>query len=297
MAGKAPELAFNTRHGLPHPQWAKLKEQVLTIDDVNTQRDAWRSAAEAWLTKLAEAISEDTVVFASSRVLLVGSSDAKPLITFAEKTIDQIDRLLSGVGSIDRCGPHVIIVFDSPERYYDYIDYFHTENRDYGGSGGMFIDSDYTHIVIGPGSQFQRSTIAHELTHDYLAKRDLPRWLEEGLAQLIESHAASIILFAIDRELQQRQQTHWSAASLETFWSGEAFSAPGESQELAYKLAFVLIQNIITDAGELTAAFVREAHCSDAGEAAALTVLGHSLADYVSAFLGPGDWVPRPPER
>lgn len=140
------------------------------------------------------------------------------------KTLVNIDRLLDGIGTVERRGPHVIIVFDNRGRYYDYVDYFHTEDREYGGSAGMFFRHGYPHIVVGPGEPWsRRSTIAHELTHDYLSGRELPLWLDEGLAQQ-----------------QQRHKARSSVSGLRPFWSGEAFSMPDESQELAYQLALIV---------------------------------------------------------
>ncbi len=287
-------LSFEIHNGLPHARWAKVSKRVATIADANAQEAAWRSAAETWLTNLAEALSKSVIVFVSKRVLLLGSPEAEPLTSFAERTILHVDRLLDGIGSVERRGPHVIVAFDNIRRFYDYVDYFHTESGEYGGAAGMFVDRGYPHIVVGPGELWsRRSTIAHELTHDYLSSHELPLWLEEGLAQLIEHHAVSTSSFVLDREQQQRHQALWSVSGLSPFWSGEAFSMADESQELAYQLALVLVRSIISDAEKQVAEFVRQAHYSDAGDGAAQQVLGHSLADYVGAFLGPGKWTPQ----
>ncbi len=243
---------------------------------------------EAWLTDLARALSVDTMVYASERVLLLGSAAAESLTVFAEKTLVYIDRLLDGIGSIERRGPHVIVVFDSIERYYDYVDYYYTESGEYGTSSGLFINRGYPHIVIGPWEPLsRRSAIAHELTHDYLCSLELPQWIEEGLAQLVEQYAAGTQSAVLNREHRQRHRDHWSSAGLESFWSGEAFGMPDESQELAYQLALTLVRAIISESGEKAAEFVRQAHYSDAGEAAAQQVLGQSIVDYIDGFIGP----------
>ena len=280
-------LAFERHYGLPHPCWESFAKRLDKLD-AEAQQVAWRAAVETWLTELARALSVDAMVYASERVLLLGSAAAEPLTTFAEKTLVYVDRLLDGIGSVERSSPHVIIVFDSIERYYDYVDYYHTESGEYGASAGMFVNHGYPQTVVGPGEPSdRRATIAHELTHDYLSNLELPRWIEEGLAQLVEQYAAGYQSAGLNREQQQRHRDHWSSAGLEPFWTGEAFGMPDESQELAYQLALTLIRSIISDAAEKTAEFVRQAHYSDAGEAAAQQVFGHSLVDYVGAFTGP----------
>jgi hypothetical protein len=190
-------------------------------------------------------------------------------------TLDHIDRLLDRVGALDRGGPHVIVVLDSDERHYDYIDCFRAEDGAYGSSAGTCVTRGYVHIVVGPGdASSRRSTIAHELTHVYLTGHDLPLWLEEGLAQLVQEHAAGE-RFHLTREDQREHREHWSASGLEPFWCGDAFSMPDESQRLAYQLAHVLVRSIISDRGRRAAEFVREARFGDAGEGAARHVLGH----------------------
>ncbi len=60
-----------------------------------------------------------------------------------------------------------------------------------------------------------------------------------------------------------------------------------EISELAYELALTFVRNIISDAGDKAAEFVRQANYADAGEAAAQQVLGCSIVDFVDDFLGP----------
>ncbi len=286
----SPDLlpSFEIHYGLPHPCWKRFTPRVESLADPGAQENSWRLAAEAWLTKLARALSDDTTVFASERVLLVGSPAAESLTMFAEKTILYIDRLLKGIGSTERRGPHVIIVFEKTERFFDYVDYYHREDGAYSGSTAMFLsNTGYPHIVVGSGQTFRRSSIAHELTHDYLASRELPLWIEEGLAQLVEQHAVGTQRSFLNREQKQRHYDQWSRSGLDLFWSGEAFSMPDEISELAYELALTFVRNIISDAGDKAAEFVRQANYADAGETAAQQVLGCSIGDFVEDFLGP----------
>jgi hypothetical protein len=286
-------LSFTRHQGLPHPQWEHFAPDAAEAGCATAEKTSWRPFAEEWLVTLAKAISEEAMVFAAPRVLLLGAPADEPLIGFAERTISHLDHVLEGVGAFEPGAPCAIIVFNDHERYYDYVDYFHREDGAYGASAGMFIDGGYPHIAVGPGEPWLRkAVIAHELTHNALHHLAIPRWLNEGMAQLVEEQLAGAARGQLDREMIERHDAYWREHGLETFWSGEAFGANDERQELAYHLALALTRSIISHERKSAADFVRTAHRYDCGECAARHFLGKSLSNYVSAILGPGAWTP-----
>ena len=79
---------------------------------------------------------------------------------------------------------------------------------------------------------------------------------------------------------------------LTDFWSGESFFAADERQKASYQLSEVLTRLILDGRNASRfGEFVGAAERADGGEGAALSVLGYSLNDAVSKFLGPGRWL------
>ncbi|MHC4211183.1 MAG: hypothetical protein ACYSWT_15880 [Planctomycetota bacterium] len=292
VAAEGSSLSFELHNGLPQPKWAAFGSAIEKLEE-SEQAAAWSRAVQRWLTELASALSPDAVVFATEDLLFLANRERDALFKFAANVLIHLDRLLEGIGSSSRPWPHVVVVFAEDERFYDYIDYFVGEEGEYGGLAGMFVRRGYPHVVCAPGAQWaNRSTIAHELTHDYLQFLDLPLWLEEGLTQTIQERLAGDSLARVDRELQREHIKHWCTHTLDPFWSGSGFYAAGDEQRLSYELALILLRSILLKDRKKAAQFVRRAHWSDAGEAAAQETLGSSLAEVASAFLGPGDWAP-----
>jgi hypothetical protein len=292
MPGEDDSLSFDLHNGLPQPQWATFRAVIDNLDEAE-QAAAWQRAAEHWLTELASALSTQAFVFATDNLLLLANRECEPLVAFTANVLSHLDHLLEGIGGSCRSRPHVVVVFSDLERFYDYIDYFYSEEGDYGGAAGMFLGREYPHVVSAPGAQWSvHSTIAHELTHDYLHMLELPLWLEEGLTQTIEERLAGSVCAVVNREMQREHVQYWSEQTLNAFWSGSGFHAADDEQRLSYELALILLRSILLQDRKQAAQFVRRAHWSDAGEAAAQETLGTSLAEFASSFLGDGDWAP-----
>jgi hypothetical protein len=137
--------------------------------------------------------------------------------------------------------------------------------------------------------------LTHELTHNLLRSLPLPVWLNEGLAMLFEQDVAGGFRPPVTREGADLHRSYWNAATIQEFWRGDSFSNP-EVQELAYGLARILLDFIVTDLQPTPPDFrdfVLHADRKDGGEAAARNFLGVELSDLVSTFLGPGKWAPK----
>ncbi len=283
--------------GLPRPQWDDLDRLVEALPE-SEQDAAWDSVLRTWLATLATALSDSATVFAGNGLLLLAScsdDQGEQLHSFGVRTVSRIRTLLKGLPPVDEAWTPVVLVFADVEQFYDYISFFHAQEGEYGAVGGMFVSSvGYPHVVVGPGEPWMRhATIAHELTHDYLFGRELPLWLEEGLTQTVEETALGAPLFVLDRELRDRHRRFWSSHGLDQFWSGEAFRMPSDFQEFSYQLALVLLRAICSHHAKHVGDFVGQAKWQDAGESAAVSVLGDRLSRFASDFLGEGAWSPR----
>jgi hypothetical protein len=186
-----------------------------------------------------------------------------------------------------------VLLFSTPDSYHRYVAYYYPEYGVYGLSGGMFLSEGGGHIALPwQGFRTAEPVLAHELTHAALSGRRLPRWLDEGLAVAFEQANYPHPDRETPFERQRKHRAFWTEASLQRFWSGEAFFDPDEHQPNSYELAQTLVAGLSTER-ERFLAFVAQAARGDSGEAAARAVLGFSLSEAVGAYLGEGDWAPR----
>ena len=134
--------------------------------------------------------------------------------------------------------------------------------------------------------------LAHELTHNSVVHLRLPLWLNEGLAVLFQSTASEWHRDILEGDLRDRHVAFWNPDNIQRFWSGVSFGEPGESVELSYSLAEILVRLLLDQPGEF-GAFVQHAKWDDAGQTAALDCLGRDLGQVAGTFLGEGNWRPQ----
>lgn len=288
---------IETVHGLPHPLWERIDRRICTLDH-SVQAKQWQSAIESWLERVAAAIGGDATVHACEDVRLLASCKHDRGKLLAQWSAAAISRIVDGVGehrTPDMIGPRVILVFGDHERYYDYIDRYYGDGE-HPSSGGVCLHIGYVHVVIGHGDlEARQQILAHELTHLALAPLDVPVWVNEGIAQVMEGVLTEAAWFTMSRELLREHQRHWQEHGLDGFWSGESFGQTGDSQRLSYHLAEILIRNILAKQKSQVIEFIQQACWQDAGNKAALGCLGRPLSDLATEFLGPGEW--SPPDR
>jgi hypothetical protein len=141
------------------------------------------------------------------------------------------------------------------------------------------------------------ATIAHEMTHSCLEHLPLPLWLNEGLAVNTEERLTGVkpSLLTPDR-LHDKLRRFWSVVSIQEFWSGRSFDRPGDSNQLSYALARIIVEQLAKDWGPFRE-FVLRADRADAGAAAARECLGLDLGSIVTVLLEretPKSWSPDP---
>jgi hypothetical protein len=166
-------------------------------------------------------------------------------------------------------------------------------------TGGVCLHRDgYTHFAFPTTNYFSYSSVlVHELTHACLTQRPIPAWLNEAIAMRMEETLCGTRTFLLDRELYGRHVAYWDVDTIQTFWSGESWQIPGDSNELSYNLAQILWRKIENDIGasrEAIMKFIATANARDGGEAACRSVFKMNLADLITSFLGKGKWKPAP---
>jgi len=134
--------------------------------------------------------------------------------------------------------------------------------------------------------------LAHELTHNCVVHLKLPLWLNEGLAEMFERTVADARDPVLDYDLKERHLAFWNSETIQEFWSGISFQKPGDSNQLSYSLAQIVLSLLLEKPGDW-GSFLKQAQWGDAGQTAAMDCLGTDLGEVMSTFLGEGDWRPR----
>jgi hypothetical protein len=159
-------------------------------------------------------------------------------------------------------------------------------------SGGCLLAKGYVHIAAPYEPFGLRPMLAHELTHNCVVHLKLPLWLNEGLAMLFQRAVAGMRRPLLDYELKERHLAFWNPENIQEFWSGISFRKPGDSNELSYSLAEIVLTLLLEQRGDW-GAFLKQAEWGDAGQTAAMDCLGTDLGNVMATFLGEGDWRPR----
>lgn len=297
--------SFIDANGLPVLDWGAVHAWVDTIPDPAERASAWASCEVAWLGHLAAALGPHYRMSQKGQVLLVSSLDGRmagATITFVEKTLQRVLRVLDGIGQQPAWGHDILIAFDDDETYYRYLAHYYTEAGEFAGSGGVFISKGCGHFAtIKDDLRSVEPVIAHELTHSCLSHLNIPAWLNEGLAVNTERRLCpppgDVFGHRLSpRQMHLRHQRFWGTTEIQEFWSGKSFLRADEGNELSYDLARILVAQLAGD-WQCFRSFVLAADAGDSGNAAALAHLGMGLADAAAALLEqPADacWAPDP---
>jgi hypothetical protein len=230
----------------------------------------------------------------SPQFILLTALDADlsgEILDFAERTLDQIRAGLKDAAWNSGHGKHVILLFLEEDDYYQYVSYFHRDGT-HPTSGGCLIYKGYVHIAAPYEPFGLRQMLAHELSHNCVVHLKLPLWLNEGLAMMFQRAIAGTRRPVLDYELKERHLAFWNPENIQEFWSGISFQKPGDSNELSYSLAEIMLTLLLEQPGDW-GAFLKQAQWGDAGQTAAIECLGTDLGAVMSTFLGEGDWRPR----
>ncbi|MBU6402954.1 MAG: hypothetical protein KGS61_21750 [Verrucomicrobia bacterium] len=287
------EDAFVRADGFQRPNWDRIRALAAAVPPECLDA-AWSEVATQWVQRLRADLGGRYHVAQSGRFLLL--SELEPgtvheLIGVAARTLDLVQQVLGESERPPGWGKRVILLFTELDDYYQYVSYFCRDGTN-PASGGMLIRKDYIHVAAPyEDGRYIRQTLAHELTHAAVVQLPLPRWLNEGLAVTVQKRIAKSGVPALDADLRDEHVAFWNEDRIQSFWAGTSFYEPGESNKLSYSLAEILVSLLSADP-EKFVNFVRSAQATDAGQTAALDVLGVSLGDTVATFLGEGNWRP-----
>lgn len=280
----------------PRPQWEEIATRV-TKGAPKDEHSTWWRIAEHWLKQHCAAAGRSYWYTRSENFLLASPLEKRPaanLIAFAEKARRGIARALEGLAATNGLGPHVILVFDTEDEYYEYIAPFYPDGGHYAVSSGVHLNPGYGHFALPRRDpDLLETVVAHELTHALVSHLPLPAWLNEGMAVNLESSLCPRYARKLDLNWLERHQRWWDGDAVQDYWSGQAFHRPDKLSELSYELAWVTVRSLAEDYG-LFRQFASEASFEDAGQSASLKHFGHGLGMHFQPVLGEGDWEPNP---
>jgi hypothetical protein len=275
-------------HGFPIADWTKVQAWVDALPEPRRAK-AWAACERAWLLHFRDALgadfhlqeSEDAAVLSSLRPQV-----AQVTLDFIGRTARRIGAVLDGIATFAPWGKDILIAFDNDESYYRYVAYYYPDRGEFASSGGMCIDTGCTHYVTVKTELRQvEATIVHEMTHGSVAHLPIPLWLNEGLAVNTEQRLAGAGQPRhTPEQMHDKHRRFWSVVSIQEFWSGHSFQAPGDANTLSYDLARIIVEQLARDWPAFTR-FVLGAKQEDAGAAAAHEHLGLDLGELVTTLL------------
>jgi hypothetical protein len=292
---------LHIKEGFCHPDWAAISAIIEKSLPESEWNSAWEAASRSWIDRVKNRLGNDYQVYETANFMILSEAPMSVIKDACRSYEDSRKRILSslgGVASDEGYGKHVVMMFASLDDYYGYITYFYPEGESPMSGGVCLSGEGYVHFAF-PTTEYSsyRTVLVHELTHGCLGHLPMPRWLNEALAMRMEQVICGSDIFHLDQEVYDKHIGHWSAETIQQFWTGESWEIPGDSFELSYNLAQVVWRKIEVDLAvphpEMLQ-FILDAHFEDAGEAACQAIFDLSLGDLVMDFLGEGAWAPTP---
>jgi hypothetical protein len=286
--------AFEFCEGYSRPNWKVIAPSIQERVSTANVGEAWTEAAIQWGLRLRSDLGQGYHLRRSGEFLLLSEQEtvaAEEFLSFAEQTLELIHDSLRDAAWQTGQGKHVILLFTEEDDYYQYVSYYYRDGV-HPASGACLIHRDYVHIAMAyrDGRHIRRA-LSHELVHNCVVHLHLPLWLNEGLAVAFDRRMAERSAPIIDHDLRDRHLAFWNAVNIQKFWSGVSFREPGDSNELSYSLAEILVNLLVGHSADFVA-FLKQADRNDAGQTAAVDVLESDLGQVATTFLGEGDWRP-----
>lgn len=290
--------------------WKWLDEQGPR--SASDREDLVAEVTRDWAACLAEELGGNYRVHETKHYLCIAElpeAEVARALRFAEHAETRVHDFLGDVAWRGHAR-HLLLLIHEEDDYDSYVAQFYDEGT-YSASIGIAINDGYPHIAVHFVDWHQAlKTLVHELSHACVTHLNLPRWLDEGIAQTIEKRVGDVpppeymtdaeAIWSIQSgwippvmwgELAERHHEFWNEENIQSFWAGTIFSEPGDATELSYSLAEVLVNLIAQDFGNWLD-FVSRAQWGDSGQTAALDCFGTGLGEIAGTFLGPGEWRP-----
>lgn len=280
------------RHGLPLVDWGMAELWIQRRSGVDAERVRLRRAvAGAWLDGVRDALKTDHKRWRHHGIEGLAPLDAAQRAAHAaDLSIQVISESLSPIIGKHRPPVVALVVLDTLDDYYSFVESAYEDEGEFAASGGLYIRGWGWPTIAIPyraATHALERTIAHEWTHHALASLEMPVWAEEGLTQMMEERVTGVPTFTVEHDTRERQRERWSESGLERFWTGESFHSPHEDEQAcSYELSQILVRGLLATRPKSFFEFAREATRNDFGEAAARRCFGQGLDDFAGRILG-----------
>lgn len=288
------------QQGFPLPDWNAIADRVEAEIPPEEWHQVYCELGTEWMERVREVLGEGYAIRESMNFILLSTATAgkaAEVLEFLERINKRIREAIQPLLPEVLYGKCPVMVFSDEQDFYEYVSDYIPDDGVFGGIGGIYIDNGFGHFAMPSADlAIYESVMSHELCHAFLHHLELPLWLNEAITQEVQDTMTGKRPYELDRELVRRHQDFWTVPLLQDFWSGDSFHLPDEGQELSYHLARFILRGLhrggVTPREKMNEFFLR-AKYADAGEGAALEVLGVSLGDCVACLLGEGNWEPR----
>lgn len=280
----------------PQPDWTAIENSLELRDRTFAELDAfWTERAREWVHLLRDALGAGYRGYESQNFWLISSqpeSTCRRLIAWAEATRAKVNRVLGEAAATGELyGKVPILVVHDADTYYEYYAGY-VADGEHALSSGVYLNRDYGHFLFSYTNLTEaEAVLAPELTHALVSHLPLPRWLDEGVAQLCEEWATGRDVTRYE-EVKATIDTFWTPETIQEFWTGRSFNRTDEGQLHSYHLAKVLTRKLTTDLSRFRT-FLRSADFADAGAAALSSHFNTTPGELVADYLGEDAWEPR----
>lgn len=287
--------------GFPLPDWNAIADRVEAEHPPENWHRVYCGLGTGWMERIREVLGGSYTIRESTNFILLSTvSDGKAaeVLRFLERIDERIQQTIPALLPEELYGKCPVIAFCDEQDFYRYVSQYIPEDGDFGGMGGVYLNRGYGHFAMPDGDlESYVAVMSHELCHAFLHHLELPLWLNEAITQGVENSISGELPYILDREMIGRHRAYWNGGLIQEFWRGDSFHLPDEGQELSYHLARFILHTLHqggTTSPDTMDEFFLQAKHDDAGQSAALAVLGVSLGDCVASLLGEGDWKPAP---
>ena len=285
--------------GFPMPDWNAIAERVEAGNPPESWHRIYCELATSWMERIHKLLGERYTIRESRNFILlstVNADKAAEVLRFLERIDERIQQTIPALLPEALYGKCPVIAFDDAHDFYRYVSQYFADDGNFGGMGGVFLNRGYGHFAMPDGRlESYVAVMSHELCHSFLSHLGLPLWLDEAITQGVEHSITGTLPYILDREMIGRHRDYWDEGLIQEFWQGVSFHRADDGQELSYHLARFIL-HALHEGGvtprEVMDEFFLQAKHDDAGQSAAIEVLGISLGDCVASLLGEGDWEP-----